>query len=83
MKTDICDICGKTKGSEWADTEINGRIEITTSSIDKESGVSLMSYEIKDIYLCPCCSKKVLKCIEALKEGKKIKFRGTGIDVPY
>lgn len=77
MKTEICDICGKVRDKGWAYTEISGKVGVTKSSTDKNNGVSITSYEVKDIYLCPCCSKKVIKCFEALKQGKRIRFRGS------
>ena len=73
MEQTICNICGKVK--EGGEKEsIDGRLRFCTNSRSKDGNTLMLSCETKEIYLCPTCSRGLMRCANAMKEHKRIKI---------
>lgn len=72
MKQTICDICGKQKGDEKENIE--GKLRFCNYTHNKDMSVSIMTCESKEVYLCADCSKMLMRCVNAMKEHKRIRF---------
>ena len=73
MNKVVCDICGKERRPH-DNVLIEGRLRMCTRKVYDKGDTVLISAENKDVFLCERCSTKLLKCVDAMKQHKRIKI---------
>lgn len=73
MNKVVCDICGIEK-SESKNAKIEGSLRICKRTTFDKGNTVLLTVENKDVFLCERCSGLMMKCADALREHKRIKF---------
>lgn len=69
----ICDVCGREK-KPHDNIMIEGKLRICSRKVFDKGNTVLISCDNRDVFLCERCSERIMKCITAMKEHKRIRI---------